>query len=63
MAEPDREGEALMRKCSNPDCPYDLEAYGDRPEHRGQCLNCLDDERRDLEMLEIEQDYDREEGR
>jgi hypothetical protein len=47
-----------MHKCSNPNCPYDLEAYGDRPEHHGLCLNCLDDERCDIEMMKIELAYD-----
>lgn len=46
-----------MKKCSNKDCPYDLEAYSDRPEFRGQCLNCLDDERRDEEQLQMEYAY------
>jgi hypothetical protein len=43
-------------KCSDPECPYGLERYGDRPENHGLCLNCLDDERRDLEMMEAERD-------
>jgi hypothetical protein len=35
-------------KCSYHDCPYGLEAYG---LNGGPCLNCIDDERRDLEMM------------
>lgn len=45
-----------MKKCSNPECPYGLEAYSERPQYHGLCLNCLDDERRDEELMKEEYD-------
>ena len=45
-----------MKRCSDPRCPYGLEAYSERPENRGLCLNCLDDERRDLEQFHMDRD-------
>lgn len=46
-----------MRRCSNSHCPYDLEAYSDHPQYKGLCLNCLDDERREEEMMRVEANY------
>jgi hypothetical protein len=41
-------------KCSDPECPYGLDAYSDHEQFKGKCLNCLDDERRDDESTEVE---------
>lgn len=44
----------MCNKCSNALCEYRLPAYSKNQLYRGLCLNCLDDERQDLEMLETE---------